>query len=116
MRALAGERERVRRALETQVRRSDMRPRLAADRRRMEFAHTSAVQTIRTRLIRQRSRLDQIVAKLGQLSPLRILERGYAIVSNDSGIVTSSTEAPPGSAIHVRLAKGALKAEVTETE
>jgi exodeoxyribonuclease VII large subunit len=116
IRAIAGERERSRRGLEARLRRFDMRPRLASDRRRMEGAHTVAVQTIRTRLLRQRGRLDQLAAKLGQLSPLRILERGYAIVSNQRGIVTTSVDAPPGSAIHVRLAKGALEAEVRQTE
>ena len=48
------------------------------------------------------------------MSPLRILERGYAIVTKDDGeIVTDSREAPPESAVHVRLAKGDLGATVT---
>jgi exodeoxyribonuclease VII large subunit len=105
-------RERSRRALEIRLRRFDVRPRLAADRRRMEAAHTAALQTMRTRLERRRSRLEQLAAKLSQLSPLRILERGYAIVSNEAGIVKDAAEAPAGSAVHVRLAKGALDAVV----
>ena len=56
--------------------------------------------------------LDQLEAKLSQLSPLRILERGYAIVMNERGIVKDAASAPPGSAIHVRLATGALDATV----
>src|SRR5471030_1912555 len=59
-----------------------------------------------------RSRFDQLAAKLSQLSPLRILERGYAIVSNPSGIVTNAASAPAGSGIHVKLAKGELDARV----
>lgn len=105
-------RERARRALEIRVRRFDVRPRLAADRRRLEAAHTAALQTMQTRLARRRSRLEQVAAKLSQLSPLRILERGYAIVSNDAGIVKDAASAPPGSAVHVRLAKGELDAVV----
>jgi len=112
VRSVVDTRERARRALETRLRRFDMRPRLAADRRRMEAAHTVAVQIVRTRLLRQRGRLEQLAAKLGQLSPLRILERGYAIVSNEQGIVTDSASAPKGSRIHVRLAKGSLDADV----
>jgi exodeoxyribonuclease VII large subunit len=112
VRMLVDLRERSRRTLESRLRRFDMRPRLAADRRRMEAAHQIAVQTVRTRLMRQRGRWEQVAAKLGQLSPLRILERGYAIVSNEHGIVTDSASAPPGSQIHVRLAKGELDAEV----
>ncbi|MBZ5623902.1 MAG: exodeoxyribonuclease VII large subunit [Acidobacteriia bacterium] len=112
IRAALDSRERARRALETRLKRFDMRPRLAADRRRLESAHTVAVQTIRVRLARRRSALDQLSAKLSQLSPLGILERGYAIVSNQSGILKHSAAAPPASRIHVRLAKGSLDAEV----
>jgi exodeoxyribonuclease VII large subunit len=49
---------------------------------------------------------------LDSLSPLRILERGYAIVSNNTGILKDSAVAPPASRIHVRLAKGELDATV----
>jgi exodeoxyribonuclease VII large subunit len=112
MRAVMADGERARRVLEARVRRFDMRPRLAGDRRRMEVAHGKAVQAARTRLMRQRGRLEQLAAKLGQLSPLRILERGYAIVSNESGILTDSANAPAGSMVHVRLAKGEFEAEV----
>src|SRR5262249_27551044 len=75
-------RERARRALETRLRRFDMQPRLSAGRRRLEAADQAALQILRLRLARKRNRLDQASAKLSQLSPLRILERGYAIVSN----------------------------------
>jgi exodeoxyribonuclease VII large subunit len=105
-------RERSRRALELRLRRFDVRPRLAADRRRMEAAHTAALRTMQARLARRRGRLEQLAAKLSQLSPLLILERGYAIVSNERGIVKDAAEAPGGSTVHVRLAKGALDAVV----
>jgi exodeoxyribonuclease VII large subunit len=112
VRVVRDSRERARRALETRLRRFDMRPRLAADRRRMEGAHNAAVQCMGTRLLKRRSRLEQLNAKLGQLSPLRILDRGYAIVSNQDGIVTDPAQAPPQSAIQVRVAKGLLDARV----
>jgi exodeoxyribonuclease VII large subunit len=56
--------------------------------------------------------VDQLAAKLSQLSPLRVLERGYAIVSNQAGIVTDAAAAPPDSRVHVRLHRGALDAVV----
>jgi exodeoxyribonuclease VII large subunit len=67
---------------------------------------------VNLRLARRRSRLELLSAKLSQLSPLRILERGYAIVTNQIGIVKSASQAPPGSEIHVRLALGELDATV----
>ncbi|MGA3234959.1 MAG: exodeoxyribonuclease VII large subunit [Bryobacteraceae bacterium] len=108
----ADARERARRILETRLKRFDMRPRLAAGRRRLETLTVASAQCIRMSLTRRRGQLDRLDAKLSQLSPLRILERGYAIVSNQSGVVKDSAAAPAGSQIHVRLAKGELDAAV----
>jgi exodeoxyribonuclease VII large subunit len=105
-------RERAHRSLEQRLQRFDLRPRLATGRRRMESAHTAALQNMQLTLARRRGKLDQLAAHLSQLSPLRILERGYAIVSNQSGVIKDSAQSPPGSAIHVRLAKGELDATV----
>jgi exodeoxyribonuclease VII large subunit len=105
-------RERARRALEIRLRRFDMRPRLAADRRRLEIALAAVTLSTRAQAARRRSAFEQVTAKLSQLSPLRILERGYAIVSNQTGIVKDAGAAPPQSRIHVRLAKGELDAQV----
>jgi exodeoxyribonuclease VII large subunit len=105
-------RERTRRALEIRLRRFDMRPRLAADRRRLEMALAAVTLSMRAQAARRRSAFEQVTAKLSQLSPLRILDRGYAIVSNQTGIVKDAGEAPPQSRIHVRLAKGELDAQV----
>jgi exodeoxyribonuclease VII large subunit len=111
-RAAIDARERLRRGLQARLQRFDMRPRLASDRRRMEAAHNTALQLLNVRLARRRSTLDQLTAKLSQLSPLLILERGYAIVSNESGILKESSAAPAGSRLHLRLAKGELDARV----
>ena len=112
LRAAISVRERRRRGLEVRLQRFDVRPRLAADRRRWEAALARAVQTTRSRLAAHRNHHERLSAKLSALSPLRILERGYAIVSNETGILTDSAAAPPDSRIHVRLARGELDATV----
>jgi exodeoxyribonuclease VII large subunit len=112
LRAAIDQRERARRALDLRLRRFDMRPRLAADRRRMEASHAAALTSVRAQLARRRSRWEQLAAKLSQLSPLRILERGYAIVSHEAGILKEANAAPAGTPIHVRLARGELDATV----
>lgn len=112
VRSAIEDRERARRKLEESLRRYDVRPRLAADRHRLEIAHQSAMQLMRAQLGQRLGRLDQLSAKLSQLSPLRVLERGYAIVSNPAGIVTDTAAAPAGSRVHVRLHRGALDAVV----
>jgi exodeoxyribonuclease VII large subunit len=105
-------RERARRGLEARLRRFDIRPRLAADRRRMERSRGAVEQAMRSRLAARRGKLERLSVKLSQLSPLRILERGYAIVSNETGILKDAAMAPPGSRIAVRLWNGQLGALV----
>ena len=112
LRASIEQRERARRALDLRLRRFDMRPRLAADRRRLDGAHATVLVSVRSQLVHRRSQWQQLAAKLSQLSPLRILERGYAIVSHEAGILKDAGAAPAGSRIHVRLAKGELDATV----
>jgi len=112
VRAILDARERARRGLEVRLSRFDMRPRLAAGRRRMDAARATAIQAMRLSLAARRGALDRLSAQLSQLSPLAILDRGYAIVSNPSGIVKDAAAAPPDSRIHVRLAKGELDAVV----
>jgi len=105
-------RERERRGLEVRLRHFDMRPRLASDRRRWETAHARAAQIIATRVAAHRRIHDQLAAKLSALSPLRILDRGYAIVSNQSGILKDAAAAKPDTRIHIRLSRGELDATV----
>jgi exodeoxyribonuclease VII large subunit len=112
IRASIESRERARRGFEARVRRYDMRPRLASDRRRLDTATTSAAQHMRLLLTARRRRMEQLAAKLSQLSPLLVLQRGYAIVSHAGAVLTDTSEAGPGSQIHVRLAKGELDATV----
>jgi len=105
---------RAHRALAARLRYFDLRPRFAADRRRLDSASTAAIQAARWELARRRGTLDRLSANLSQLSPLLILERGYAIVSNASGVILKeSAAAPLGSEIQVRLAQGRLDAKVT---
>jgi len=89
----------------------DLRLRFARTRRRLEIAESAAAQAIRSRLDAGRGRLEGLTAQLNQLSPLRVLERGYAIVQDESKrIVKDPAEVPPGSALEIRLARGRLRA------
>jgi exodeoxyribonuclease VII large subunit len=100
--------------LTARLRSLDLRLRFAAMHRRLETADVAALQLMRLRVTRAHGSLDPLVAHLTQLSPLKILDRGYAIVTNDAGnIVKAPDEAPVGSQIQVRLAKGKIAAEVT---
>ena len=105
---------RTHRALESRLRAYDPRPRFARDRRRLEGALAAISQVARLDLARRSGRAQALEAKLSQLSPLRILDRGYAIVTNPSGaIVKDSQSAPVDTGVHIRLAQGSLDATVT---
>ena len=94
----------------------DIRLKFAAARRRLAAADTAILQSMRLRLHRAKSESHILGAHLKQLSPLTILERGYAIVEKQGKIVKSADDAPVGSDIRVRLAKGGLNALVTEAQ
>jgi exodeoxyribonuclease VII large subunit len=102
-------------ALLSRLRRQDLRLRFAETRRRIEAANNALQHRMRMRLTRSHGKLDPLIAHLTQLSPLKILERGYAIVTNEQGeIVKSPEQAPAETNIAIRLAQGRLKAEVTD--
>lgn len=91
----------------------DLRLRFAHARRRLEAAESRAGARVKMLLSRGLGRLDPLTAHLTQLSPLKILDRGYAIVTNVHGrVVKAPADAPPGSEIAVRLAEGGVRAEV----
>lgn len=92
----------------------DLRLRFARTRRRLEIAESAAAQLTRGRLAAARARFEPLAAQLNQLSPLRVLDRGYAIVQDESRrILKDPAEVPPGSSLDIRLARGRLKARST---
>ena len=66
-------------------------------------------------LERKRTQLDALAGRLRALSPRATLERGYAIVRTEAGIVRSVRGVTRGSRVDVELAEGALAARVEET-
>ncbi|TPW20229.1 MAG: exodeoxyribonuclease VII large subunit [Elusimicrobia bacterium] len=59
--------------------------------------------------------LRRLMGQLDALSPLRVLERGYAIAFKEDGksVLRSTRDAKPGDAVTVRLTDGSFKAKVT---
>jgi exodeoxyribonuclease VII large subunit len=99
------------------VERLDLRLRLARSRHRLESAERRTLESIARQSARLKARLEPLEAQLRQLSPLRVLERGYAIVQNQAGeIVKRPDHAPAGTSIRIRLAEGGVTASVTGTE
>jgi len=58
-----------------------------------------------------RARLEGCGARLESVSPLAVLQRGYALVTDPSGHpLTSAASVRPGARLHVRFADGQVKA------
>ncbi len=103
--------------LDARLRRKDLRLELAALRHRLEKAETAMGENLKLRLAAARGRLDPLAAQLAQLSPLAVLERGYAIVQNREGrVIKEAVQAPAGTDLAVRLWKGRLGVKVTESD
>jgi len=103
---LARSAERLRSGPRIAVQREGMR--LARTRERLRLAPVLAVE-------RKRAALENRAAKLGALSPLQTLRRGYAIVRTESGSVVGATEhVAIGDHVDVTLAQGGFGARVEE--
>ena len=84
-------------------------------RTQLEAAREAVARAIRGRIFEDRSRLNQLAAKLEALSPVSILERGYALVFDANGdLIKDASHLSVGERISARLAKGTIAAEVKE--
>jgi exodeoxyribonuclease VII large subunit len=95
------------------VRHYDARRVLSGIRRDLASRSAAMAVAMRTALRRQRGRIEQIEGQLKELSPMAILERGYALVFDSSGkLVKSSEQVEKGDEISARLARGSLTARI----
>ena len=112
--------ERCRRRLENvgaAVRHYDARRRLAAVRQRLEGLIANLAAATETRLLEKRGALDRRSASLEALSPVAILNRGYALVFDARGeLVKDAARLEAGDDLSARLARGRVRARVTATE
>ena len=66
---------------------------------------------------KDRERFAAAAAALDAMSPLKVLGRGYAIVTNDAGkVICRSSDAAKGDAVHVTLGRGRLLCRVEGEE
>jgi exodeoxyribonuclease VII large subunit len=99
-------------ALEQRLRYFDVRPKLERDRNRLDALRARELRAMERMVAGKKRRWENGVARLEQLSPLRVLERGYAIVQKKSGgVVKDPAAVVPGTALEIRLAGGSLEAE-----
>jgi exodeoxyribonuclease VII large subunit len=109
---------RDRRALEEQRRRLAAlhpRARLGADRARLEALRARLHTAGRSTLTQRRRSLEATAGTLHALSPLRVLDRGYAIARAGGQVIRNSDGVATGAQIEVLLSRGALDCRVEST-
>lgn len=84
----------------------------ASLRQRLDELSNRASLTLNHRLKLQRTEVNALASRLKVLDPRQILERGYAIVTHETGqVVTQVNQAQPGETLDIRVSDGSFKAE-----
>jgi exodeoxyribonuclease VII large subunit len=94
--------------LEKRLAASHPAPRLARARRELDAAVARNEAAMQRVLSARRSELARIGAQVAALSPLAVLDRGYAMVREGTSIIRDSAQVADGARLHVRLARGEL--------
>jgi exodeoxyribonuclease VII large subunit len=104
-------------AVSAAVRHYDVRLVLSGMRKELE-GHTSALVAIaRNVLLQHRVRSERLQTALESLSPLAILDRGYALIFDSEGkLIKDASRVKVGEEISARLAHGRIQAAVTKKE
>jgi exodeoxyribonuclease VII large subunit len=97
------------------VRHYDLRRVLSGVRKEMESETSALVAVMRNVLLQHRVRSERLQTALESLSPLAILDRGYALVFDSEGkLLKDARKLKLGDEISARLAHGEIKAAVTK--
>jgi exodeoxyribonuclease VII large subunit len=91
----------------------DVRRMLAGAGRDLDARVAGLVAGVRNLLLRRLGQLQRISGQLEALSPVAILERGYALVFDSSGtLLKDAAQVKTGDEISARLARGEIRATV----
>jgi exodeoxyribonuclease VII large subunit len=104
------------RRLEDRLKRRDQRVQLERSKARVEAAWAVLSRVMKARLAQRHQRMEIAASSLKQLSPVKVLERGYAVVFDADGhLLKDAASVAAGSGIRVRLGVGRLDATVTQS-
>jgi exodeoxyribonuclease VII large subunit len=99
------------------VRHYDARRRLAAVRQQLDAQLANLAAATHTRLLGSRGTLERWTASLEALSPVAILNRGYALVFDGEGrLLKDASQVKAGDEVTARLARGRVRSRVTAAD
>jgi exodeoxyribonuclease VII large subunit len=100
----------------SRVRHFDFRRSLALVRGQLDAGTEAVVHAFRSQLAGRRATAERLAAQLDAFSPVKILERGYALVFDSTGaLVKDAAQIRPGEQVQARVARGSFTAEVKST-
>jgi exodeoxyribonuclease VII large subunit len=95
------------------IRFHDLRRQLASMRQVLQGQTLALTSSTHRTISQRRARVDSLTAQLNALSPLNILERGYALVFDAEGkLVKDAAQVQPGDELSARLSKGTITTTV----
>jgi exodeoxyribonuclease VII large subunit len=91
--------------------------RVQTETQRLDDLMRRSARALAQHLVLESAHLRGTSRRLESLSPLGVLRRGYAFVTRhqDGRIVTTASQAPTGSDLHIRLAEGGLDVSVQQS-
>jgi exodeoxyribonuclease VII large subunit len=79
----------------------------------MRSAGTRLTTSTRAHIEAKRARLAEVAARLHALSPLAVLDRGFALVRKPGGaVVRRAADLAVGDSVDIRLARGQIQARI----
>ena len=101
----------------TRIRHHDLRSLFASRHRDIDKHIEKLTTTLRSYLMRRNARLERLGGQLQSLSPISILERGYALVFDAEGrLLKDARQVHEGATIQAQLALGQITAIVKKPE
>jgi len=99
------------------VRHYDVRRMLSGIQQQLDARVAAIAAAIHSLLLQRRSQLEQLAGRLEALSPMAILDRGYALVFDASGkLLKDAAKVSAGDEISARLARGEIRATVKKSK
>ncbi|HWU41845.1 MAG TPA: exodeoxyribonuclease VII large subunit, partial [Bdellovibrio sp.] len=81
-------------------------------KKELEYFASRSEKALQFSLEKKKARMGRVMALLDGLSPLKVVERGYSIVTKNNQVIKSAAQAQKGDKLNIRLAQGSLTALV----
>ncbi len=85
-------------------------------RKKVDMAQLKMENLIKNQLISSKNRFQKLTAILDSLSPLKVVERGYSLVTFEGELIKKSEQLKVNDHIKIQLMKGQVTAKVTEIQ